>query len=179
MFLFTFADADPACPPDVAGQKRVLRARFGRSGWECRQILDALETVGDVYFDRVSQIEMGRAPDSWTNGRVTLVGDAAFCISLLGGQGSALAMAAAYILAGELHTSRGSHGEAFARYQQLFGPFVAMKQRAARRFAGSFAPKSKLSLSLRNQVFRLLSIGWIADLAVGREFSDRLALPEY
>jgi 2-polyprenyl-6-methoxyphenol hydroxylase-like FAD-dependent oxidoreductase len=156
-----------------------LTDRFGKSGWECRRILDALQTANELYFDRVSQIDMGDAPGSWANGRVALVGDAAFCISLLGGQGSALAMAAAYVLAGELERAVGRHDEAFARYQQLFGPFVSMKKRAARRFAGAFAPKSIFSLFLRNQIFRLLSIGWIADLAVGRGFSDRLTLPNY
>lgn len=178
MFLFTFADADPTLPTDTRDQKAVLTRRFAHSGWECPRILEALQTTTDVYFDRVSQIDMGSVRGSWTNGRVTLLGDAAFCISLLGGQGSALAMAAAYILAGELHRSRGQHEAAFARYQELFGPFVSKKQRAARRFVGTFAPESKLSLLLRDQIFRLLSIGWIADLAVGREFSDRLALPD-
>jgi 2-polyprenyl-6-methoxyphenol hydroxylase-like FAD-dependent oxidoreductase len=123
----------------------------------------------------VSQIEM---KDSWANGRVTLVGDAACCVSLLGGQGSALAMTAAYILAGELQRER-RHQVAFAHYQQLFGPFVSTKQRAARRFAGAFAPKSTMSLFLRNKLFRLFSIGWIANLVAGREFSDRIALPDY
>jgi len=78
-----------------------------------------------------------------------------------------------------LQRAGGRHEEAFARYQQLFGPFVAMKQRAGRRFAGAFAPKSTFSLFLRNQILRVLSIGWIADLAIGREFSDRLTLPDY
>ena len=178
MFLFTFADPDPSLPSTTADRKSALRARFGASGWECPRILDALQTTSDVYFDRVSQIELGGA-GSWANGRVTLVGDAAFCISLLGGQGSALAMAAAYVLAGELHRAHGRHDEAFARYQQMFGPFVSMKQRAARRFASTFAPPSRLSLFLRNQIFRLLSIGWVADLAAGRGFSDRLTLPDY
>ena len=176
MFLFTFADPDSRGPSDVAGQKALLRERFGKSGWECAQILDALDATHDLYFDRVSQIEMG---ETWTNGRVTLVGDAAFCVSLLGGQGSALAMAAAYILAGELHRARGGYQDAFARYQQLFGPFVSMKQRAARRFTGTFAPKSRVSLFLRNRIFALLSIPWIADLVAGRGFSDRIALPDY
>ena len=116
---------------------------------------------------------------TWTKGRVALVGDAAFCVSLLGGQGSALAMAAAYILAGELRRAGVRHEEAFARYQQLFGPFVSMKQRAARRFAGAFVPKSAVSLFFLNQLYRLLSIAWIADLTAGREFSDRIALPDY
>lgn len=176
MVLFTFADSEPAMPSGLAERKAVLRKRFANGGWECPQILAALDGVTEVYFDRVSQIEMG---DSWSSGRVTLAGDAASCISLLGGQGSALAMTAAYILAGELHRAAGRYEQAFARYQASFGPFVSMKQRAARRFAGTFAPKSRMALFIRNQVFKLLSIGWLADFLVGREFSDRLALPDY
>jgi len=176
MFLFTFTDPDPSLHSDQAGQKALLRQRFGNSGWECPQILDALDGTPDLYFDRVSQVEMN---ESWANGRVTLVGDAAFCVSLLGGQGSALAMTAAYILAGELHRAEGRYQDAFARYQQLFGPFVSRKQRAARRFAGTFAPKSRTSLFVRNRLFRLFSIEWIANLIAGREFTDRIALPNY
>jgi 2-polyprenyl-6-methoxyphenol hydroxylase-like FAD-dependent oxidoreductase len=178
MFLFTFADPNPALPSDAHEQKIALKNRFGRSGWECPQILEALSATDNVYFDRVSQIEMGPDPGSWTNGRVTLLGDAAFCISLLGGQGSALAMVAAYILAGELHRTEGRLAEAFGAYQKRFGRFASMKQRMARRFAGNFAPRSTFSLFLRNQLMRLLSIGWIADFTAG-EFTDRITLPEY
>ena len=115
----------------------------------------------------------------WTRGRVTLIGDAAFCVSLLAGQGSALAMIAAYILAGELHRSRGDYASAFARYQDLFGPFVQMKQKAALRLAGTFAPKSAFSMFLRNQIMKLLTIPWIADWAFGRDLSDKIVLPDY
>ena len=161
MFLFTFADPDANTPSDPSSQKVVLGQRFGNSGWECPQILEGLDATDELYFDRVSQIEMNRREGSWARGRVTLVGDAAFSVSLLGGQGSALRMTAAYILAGEMHRSNGDHDETCARYQQVFGPFVSMKQRAARRFAGAFAPKSTTSLFLRNQVFRLLQFpGW-------------------
>jgi 2-polyprenyl-6-methoxyphenol hydroxylase-like FAD-dependent oxidoreductase len=58
---------------------------------------------------------MAPARSTWWSGRVTLLGDAAFCVSLLGGQGSALAMSAACILAGELHRAEGRHQDAFAR----------------------------------------------------------------
>jgi 2-polyprenyl-6-methoxyphenol hydroxylase-like FAD-dependent oxidoreductase len=179
MFLFTFADDDASGPTDLAGQKALLRKRFGRSGWECPQILDALEAVTDLYFDRVSQIVMNHAAGSWTKGRVALVGDAASCVSLLGGQGSALAMTAAYVLAGELHNANGDHLRAFARYQQFLGSFLADKQRAARRFATAFAPNSRLGLFLRNRLFQLLSLPWVASLTAGRGFKDNIALPEY
>ncbi|MGA9667734.1 MAG: FAD-binding domain [Terracidiphilus sp.] len=179
MFLFTFADECPRSPTGIQSQKELVRKHFEASGWECAQILAALDAADDFYFDRVSQIRMDPSRRLWTRGRVTLIGDAASCVSLLAGQGTALAMVAAYILAGELSRCRGDYAAAFRRYQELFGPFVAAKQKAALRFAGAFAPKSELSLLLRNQLFRLMTIPWIADLAVGSDLADHIALPAY
>jgi 2-polyprenyl-6-methoxyphenol hydroxylase-like FAD-dependent oxidoreductase len=179
MFLFTFADDGVAETEDVEAQKALLRERFKASGWEFPRILDGLDSCGDFYFDRVSQIRMDPQDGLWTRGRVTLVGDAASCVSLLAGQGAALAMVAAYILAGELYRAKGNYAEAFQRYQELFGSFVLRKQKAALRFAGSFAPKSKLSLFVRNKIFQLMAIPWIADMVAGRDLADRITLPEY
>ena len=181
MFLFVFADPTGLQEgmDDPQLQKNLLRRRFGNSGWECPEILKALDATDDLYFDRVSQIRMNGQSGSWTRGRITLLGDAAFCVSLLAGQGSALAMVAAYMLAGELHAAGGDYARAFARYQELFGPLVHEKQQAALGFANSFAPKSRVSLFLRNRIMRLMTIPWIADMAVGRDLADKIALPEY
>ncbi len=181
MFLFTFADdsIDENGDGDLEAQKALLRKHFGRVGWECPQILKALNGTNDLYFDRVSQIIMDPQAGLWTRGRVALVGDAAFCVSLLAGQGSALAMVAAYILAGELHRASGNYIPAFERYQELFGPFVLKKQNAAPRFANIFAPRSKFALFLRNQIMNLLTVPWIADLAVGRDLADKITIPDY
>jgi 2-polyprenyl-6-methoxyphenol hydroxylase-like FAD-dependent oxidoreductase len=182
MFLFIFADesVDRGEAGDVRAQKDLLRKRFGNSGWECPRILDRLDDAGDLYFDRISQIRMGEpGREEWSRGRVTLVGDAASCVSLLGGQGSALAMVAAYILAGELHRARGDYATAFAKYQERFAPFVLNKQKAALRFAGAFAPKSNFTMFLRNQIMNLMRIPWFTEIAVGRDFVDRIELPEY
>jgi hypothetical protein len=83
------------------------------------------------------------------------------------------------ILAGELHRANDDYGAAFARDQDLFAPFVLAKQKAALRFAGAFAPKSRFGLFLRNQIFNLLAIRWIADLAIGDDLADKIALPDY
>ena len=181
MFLFTLADpsSDGTENSDTEAQKQLLRRRFGDSGWECPQILEALATCNDFYFDRVSQIRMDPTQGLWTRGRVTLLGDAASCVSLLAGEGSGLAMVAAYILAGELHRFGGDYSKAFARYQEVFGPFVLGKQNGALRLAGSFAPKSKLSLFLRNQIMKLMTIPWVADFAFGRQLAEDIALPDY
>ena len=152
MFLFTFADKNITGVDTVEAQKAVLRERFGASGWECPEILLALDTCNDLYFDRVSQIQMEPQGGMWTRGRVTLVGDAASCVSLLAGQGSALAMVGAYILAGELHRAHGDYVAAFGRYQDLFGPFVLSKQKAAIRLPVLSRPSrtSRYSCEIRS-----------------------------
>ena len=142
--------------------QKGLEKRVRDVGWECPQILAAMEDVG-VYFDRVSQIRM----DRWTNGRVALVGDAAACVSLVAGEGTGLAMAEAYVLAGELHQSGNDHITAFARYEERMMPFLKRKQESAAKFASSFAPQTNLGITFRNYVTRLLGIRPIADYFVG------------
>lgn len=141
MFLFIFEDESlDRENENVHAQKALLRKRFGSSGWECPQILDALDASNDLYFDRVSQIRMDTRQGLWTQGRITLIGDAASCVSLLAGQGSALAMIAAYILAGELHRCQGDYAVAFRRYQELFGPFVLKNSKPHCVLRATFRP---------------------------------------
>lgn len=178
MFLLIFADTASAVPADLEEQKAVLRERFAASGWECPRVIDALERASSLYFDRVSQIDIPPA-SSWANDRVVLVGDAASCVSLLGGQGAALAMTAAYVLAGEIHRAGCDYRTAFARYEDRFRPFVTTKQRMAIRFADAFAPKSRFSMFVRNRIMNLLTIPWVANLVTRGSFVDALKLPDY
>lgn len=180
MFLLTFADpvADGPADRDIAGQKAQLRRQFGKSGWECPQILEAVESVGDLYFDRVSQICMSPDP-GWAKGRAILIGDAAAAVSLFAGEGSSLAMAAAYLLAGELSQRRSSYAEAFAGFEKQFGPFVRSKQQGVSRLAVLFAPDSAASLFLRNQFMNLMRIPGIARFAIPRGVTGKIELPDY
>lgn len=176
LFLFVFADETPAFPAaDLAAQKVALHAKFDAGKWECPRILAELDDTQALYFDRVSQIKM----KSWSRGRVALVGDAACCVSLLAGQGSALAMTAAYVLAGELAKAAGRHQEAFGRYEALLRGYIAAKQQGAERFGAAFAPKTEWGLFLRNQVTKALAIPGLARLTFGRDIADSLRLPSY
>jgi 2-polyprenyl-6-methoxyphenol hydroxylase-like FAD-dependent oxidoreductase len=177
MFLFVFADEHMSGPEPAndAQRKAALHAIFAGLGWECAQILATLDAAGEVYFDRVSQIRM----DAWSKGRVALVGDAAACVSLLAGEGTGLAIAESFVLAGELQACKGDHAMAFALYQQRLMPFLQHKQRSAAKFATSFAPKTALGLSVRNAVTRLLRIGPVADWFIGRDLRDDIELPGY
>lgn len=138
------------------------------------QILTALNEVDDLYFDVVSQIQM----DHWSQGRVALIGDAAGCISLLGGEGTGLAMTAAYILAGEIERAGDDYRRAFEAYEGLMHPFIEGKQAGAERMIGFFATRTKFGLWLRNMAIRVMNFRPLARLLAGRQLDD-IELPDY
>jgi 2-polyprenyl-6-methoxyphenol hydroxylase-like FAD-dependent oxidoreductase len=177
LFLFVFADERGPLTDltETTAQKEALRAQFGGLGWECPQILAALDSCPELYFDRVSQIRM----ETWSKGRVGLVGDAAFCLSLLAGQGSALAMAAACVLAGELGATGSSPEQALHSYEKRLHSFMLGKQEAAKKFAGSFTPRTRWGLFLRNQVTRAFALPFLPKLLMGSSLLDRIDFPDY
>ena len=164
-----------AVPHREAAQKELIRERFAGAGWEAPALLEGLAGARDLYLDRVSQIRL----DRWHEGNVALLGDAAFAPSFLAGQGSALAMIGAYVLAGELKRAGGEVPAALAAYQQRLFAFMRSKQDAAIGLAPSFVPKSHLGLWVRAIATKLLGIGWFADLLIGRSLRDRIELPDY
>ncbi|KKC01137.1 FAD-binding domain [Mycolicibacter arupensis] len=174
LFVFrddTAADGDP---------KTILRERFADVGWECPQLLAALADqagvaeADDLYFDAVSQVRM----DRWSHGRVLLIGDAAGCISLLGGEGTGLAITEAYVLAGELHAAKGDHVRAFHAYEERLRPFIEAKQAGARRFVGFFATRTRLGLWFRKQALRAMNLRILTSLFAGA-VRDDIDLPDY
>jgi 2-polyprenyl-6-methoxyphenol hydroxylase-like FAD-dependent oxidoreductase len=97
----------------------------------------------------------------------------------MAGQGAALAMTAAYVLAGELAKAKGDHEEAFGNYEEVLRNFIGSKQRGAERFALAFAPKTQWGLFFRNQVIRMLTIPGLPRLTFARDITDTLVLPDY
>lgn len=174
MFLFVFRDDRPGTG---TSPKQQLRNQFGDAGWECPQILAALDGLSDpddLYFDVVSQVRM----DRWSRGRVLLIGDAAGCISLLGGEGTGLAITEAYVLAGELARAGGDHRHAFATYESRLRPFIEAKQAGARQLLGFFATRTRFGLWLRNLAIRAMNIRPLANLFSG-SIRDDFDLPDY
>ncbi|MGH9613006.1 MAG: FAD-dependent monooxygenase [Bryobacteraceae bacterium] len=130
-----------------------LREIYANMGWIVDELLQEASGLPGLYFDDVSQIEMPR----WSSGRVALLGDACQCVSLLAGQGASMAMAAAYILAGELD-AESNVDEALRRYERRLKPFIQKKQAAGRNMAGWFVPKNSGRRILRDLALRLS--GW-------------------
>ena len=175
LFLFVFTVDDSPLPTAVGLQKEMLHKRYADGGWECPHILQHLDRTEDLYFDSVSQIRM----NSWSQGRVALSGDAAFCVSLLAGQGSALAMISAYVLAGELLAADGRHQEGFLKYEAFLREYIHTKRQGAKRFAAALAPRTQLGLLTRNLVTKAFAVPGLARLVIGKEITDEIQLPDY
>lgn len=119
---------------DEAEQFQFLRSTFQDFGWETEKILELMTSSEDFYFDANTQVKM----KSWTKGRVALMGDAGYCASPLSGQGNNLALAGAYILAGELKKANGNYTQAFDRYNELLKPFVEAAHKLGLSVSNSF-----------------------------------------
>jgi 2-polyprenyl-6-methoxyphenol hydroxylase-like FAD-dependent oxidoreductase len=177
LFLFVFvADRLPGAEPsDLAGRRATLRQVFGDCGWETSAILARADRAEEIYFDRVSQIDM----PAWSKGRIALIGDAGASVSLLAGEGSGLALVEAYCLAGELARAGGDHALAFERHERRLRPLIRGKQDVARRFGSSFAPRTALGIWFRNQMTRAMNLPGVGALMMGRLLRDDFELPDY
>ena len=113
---------------DIAAQKRLLRDQMADFGWSTARILAHLDDTPDFYLDQVAQVVM----DSWSDGRVALLGDAAWSASPMSGGGTGLALVGAYMLAGELAAADWDPAAGFANYEKRMRSFVEANQEIGR-----------------------------------------------
>lgn len=118
---------------DVARQKQLLKEAFAGARWEVPRIFEELERTPAFYFDSITQLRL----DTWSRGRIALVGDAGYCPGPAVGGSTSLAIVGAYVLAGELAAAGGDHVRAFAAYERALGDYV----RRSRTFAVSMAKR--------------------------------------
>ncbi|WP_406096757.1 FAD-dependent monooxygenase [Kitasatospora purpeofusca] len=111
-------------PRDPAEQRRLVAEVAADLRWEVPRFLAALDDTEVFHYDVVAQIKM----DRWSNDRVALLGDAGYCCSPLTGQGTSVALTAAYVLAGELHRADGDHRAAYPVYERRLREHVAANQ---------------------------------------------------
>lgn len=158
---------------DPEQQKRLIVDAFSGLGWEVPRLLDSLRQAPELHFDSISRADV----DTWSTGRIALVGDAA-CGATIGGMGTGTAMVAAYVLAGELARADGDHRTAFARYEALLRDYAQGCQKGGDRTGKFLAPGTAMGLRLRNG---LLSRPFLLNrmLAVGQKVSSVADLPDY
>lgn len=114
---------------DTDAQKQLLAEHLAGTGWVTPQIIEHMWASSSFYFDARSQVVMPH----WTRGRVALVGDAGYAVSLTTGQGTSIAMVGAYVLAGELANAGDDLGAGAQRAEDMLRAYVLDNQAAAQR----------------------------------------------
>ncbi|AXB42525.1 FAD-dependent oxidoreductase [Amycolatopsis albispora] len=155
---------------DPQAQIELVATAFAADGWEIPAMVAALRDADDLFFDTVSQIHLPR----WFSGRAALVGDAAYAPSFLTGQGSSLALAGAYMLAGALATHR-DHTAAFTAYESETRGFVELNQAQVGAGDAALFPVTAEALERRNS--RLHGLTTLPP-ETGRPAHTALTLPE-
>ncbi|HEX6353124.1 FAD-dependent monooxygenase [Actinophytocola sp.] len=147
------ATPDPAADL-AAGPVRAVGEYFGDLGWLVPDIQARLREPASVYFDSVSQI----VTDRWGRGRVVLLGDAAWCVSLFGGYGSSFALAGADLLATTLDHHPEDIPAALNTWESHLRPTVEQRQRLGRRNTTAHAPATRFHLIARDVSMRLVAL---------------------
>lgn len=138
---------------DTAAHKRLITDRYADDAWRVPELLEAVGTADDLYFDAVSQVRLPQ----WSAGRVALLGDAASCVSLFG-DGSTLAIVGAHTLAEELAATPDDHQAAFRRYEDRHRKLVNPRLRGFKAGAALLVPATRGGILLRNAGTRLTAV---------------------
>ncbi|MEU6430042.1 FAD-dependent monooxygenase [Microbispora sp. NPDC046973] len=162
---------------DVARQQAVLAEHFAGNGWQSDRLLRDMRVAPDFYFDSVGQVRM----DSWSRGRVALVGDAAYCPSSLSGMGTGLALVGAYVLAGELAAAHGDHRVAFAAYEREMRAYAEGCQKMGDGVAKLMVPGSRFLASVLNRYYKVMPYlpGKNMATKIARKTAENITLRDY
>ncbi|MEU1985834.1 FAD-dependent monooxygenase [Nocardia sp. NPDC019395] len=168
--------ADPALRRDSVAQRELIRKSLAGGGWLTATISDAMDRADDFYFDELARITMPH----WTTDRIALVGDAGYCGSPLSGQGTAMALVGAYVLAGEIIRTPDDPAAALGRYTETLRPFVETAQQLPPGGVKSMAPRTRVGIRAAHALVRVTSSRAVAPL-MARMLSEteKYNLPDY
>lgn len=146
----------------VPSEKRasVLKEAFAEMEGVIPAALDKITNETNIYMDTTTQIVMPK----WYSKRVVLVGDSAYCLTLVSGQGASMAMGGAYVLAQEVK-SCDTIEEALANYDTRLRAFTEDLQSKTRKFASNFVPSSDFGLWVMDRAMSLINIPFVKSLA--------------
>ncbi|WP_410599522.1 FAD-dependent monooxygenase [Amycolatopsis sp. lyj-90] len=165
VWVFAFEDRDPTIllsyrSDDIDAEftrpcAERVREVFGPEpfGATLGSVLAALESAGDVLFDSAEQVRM----DRWSNGRVVLVGDSAWCATAYAGTGVSAGLAGADLLATFLQERPDDVGGALRRWEEALRPYIERYLRTGLGQRGFFTPGNQREARRRKVITRLVT----------------------
>lgn len=159
--------------------KRFIAERYSGAGWKSDELVKGMMESDDFYASEIVQVK----PPSLSNGRFVMVGDAGYGPGPTGG-GTTLALAGAYLLAGEICKHPGDIAAGLKGYEERMRPIITEMQKIPPLVPGLIAPQTAWGVWIRNWIFAFITWSRIIDF-VQRFFagafaeSDKFPLPEY
>jgi 2-polyprenyl-6-methoxyphenol hydroxylase-like FAD-dependent oxidoreductase len=133
--------------------KAYLQCVYADLEWCIPAVLAHARKANDLRYEQARQIKL----PAWHRGRIGLLGDACHAYSLLPGQGSSIAMAAALRLSQDL-IQAPSVDIALGWYQIHLAEGMARRRACTRRAAEWLVPASRSRLAVRNALLRTASL---------------------
>lgn len=159
-------------------KRKLLTDKLADAGWEASRLSEEINNSDDFYFDAISQVKAPR----WSNGRLAMLGDAAYCPTPISGMGTSLAMVGAYVLAGEL-SRHDDYVKAFESYEKLLRPYVKSVQQLPPGAPWIVHPKSKWGVKILNTLASIVASGlfqrFIKVFKGKTEIKNNFSLPDY
>jgi 2-polyprenyl-6-methoxyphenol hydroxylase-like FAD-dependent oxidoreductase len=157
--ILAHAGVDDLVGLDRAAMLAKLRDRYADAGWQTDRVLDGFADSDDVYLDELTQIRMPH----WQRGRVCVIGDAAWCVTPMGGGGASLALTSGYVLAASLQAVDRGYGltqadldAAFVSFDDWLRPLVDQIQGIPKGIVHFAYPQTRLGLAARRVADRVL-----------------------
>ncbi|WPG97234.1 Hypothetical protein R9X50_00000600 [Acrodontium crateriforme] len=146
----------------ITALKTHVAERFAGSGWQWEQIEKGMMATEDFYASESVQVHM----PSLSKGHFVLVGDAGYAGGPTG-MGTSLAMAGAYLLAGEIATHKTNLSAGLQAYEDRMRPILKDLQKPPPGVTTAMAPQTAWGICVRNWILW----GVTCVMAMGPAFS--------
>ena len=160
--------------------KQFIATHYAGAGWKSSTVIADMMTAPDFYASEVVQVKI---PSGVYKGRFVLVGDAGYAPGFTGG-GTTLAIAGAYVLAGEILTHGNDLAAGLKAYQERMAPLITDMQKVPPLVPTVMAPQTRWGIWLRNWVFAF--VAWSRVLELLQRFwagafasAEKYPLPDY
>lgn len=162
-----------------ASLKEFIRKEFQGGGWKYDEILDEMMESDDLYASETLRVKV----PSLSKGRFVVVGDAGYAAGPTGG-GTSLALAGAYMLAGEISKNKSDLTAALQGYEEQMRPIIDDLQKIPPFAPWIVAPQSAWAIWLRNNIIAF--IVWTGVIGLAQKYlasafaeTEKFKLPEY
>ena len=160
--------------------KKFVAQHYKGAGWKTDEVLKDLMEAEDFYANEIVQVKT----PSLYKGRFVLVGDAGYAPSNFTGAGTTLAIAGAYLLAGEVGRHKGNLAAGLRGYEEQMRPMIDDLQKIPPLVPTIFAPQTAWGIWVRNNIFAFIT--WTGILEFAQKFfagslasTDKYGFPDY